>query len=158
MFCLRGNTIPKAIINMYVDDLLFLGETEQYDAVIEQLRQRYDITTTTEDDKVILWNGMEIQRLSDGRIKVTQVAKIREMAREYTHELAQIKGKAETPEFTEGDLFDPRDMIDQKSATRKQLDTLRLHQRMVGSAIYVMCCTRFDIAYALSKVVSCRPC
>ena len=37
----------------------------------------------------MVWNGLEIQRLSDDRIKVTQIAKIREMAREYRQQLAQ---------------------------------------------------------------------
>ena len=151
VFYLPGNMTLKAIINIYVDDLLFMGEPKQYDIVIEQLRRRYDITSTTGDDKVILWNGMEIRRPSRDEIKVTQVAKIREMAREYAHELAQIKGKAETPEFAEGDLFDPRDMIDLNQATKQQLTVLRKYQQMVGSAMYVMCCTRFDVAYALSK-------
>ena len=122
-----------------------------YNQVLKQLQSKYDITSTGKEDDLIVWNGLEIQRLSDGRIKVTQVAKIREMAREYARQLAQIKGKAITPEFSEGDLFDPRQVIDLKTADKRQLDTLHMYQRMVGSAMYVMCSTRFDIAYAMSK-------
>ncbi len=151
MFCLEGDDGPRAILNVYVDDLLYVGEPELYDAARQQLQQRYDITFTDKDEAIVLWNGLEIQRLSDGRIKVTQIAKIREMAREYRQQLAQIKGKATTPEFSEGDLFDPRDIIDLKTADKRQLETLHMYQRMVGSAMYVMCSTRFDIAYAMSK-------
>ena len=124
MFCLKGESGPRAILNVYVDDLLFLGEAELYDVVLKQLQERYDITSTGKEDDLIVWNGLEIQRLSDGRIKVTQVAKIREMAREYARQLAQIKGKAITPEFSEGDLFDPRLAIHLKTADKRQLDTL----------------------------------
>lgn len=151
VFYLPGNNGPMALLCIYVDDLLFLGEPKQYDTVIRQLREKYDITSTTTKDKIIVWNGYEIQRLSDRKIRVAQVAKVREMAREYATQLAEIKGKALTPEFTEGDFFDPNDMIDLKTATKPQLTILRKYQQMVGSAMYVACGTRFDIAYAMSK-------
>ena len=93
MFCLKGEGGPRAILNVYVDDLLFLGEAELYDVVLKQLQERYDITSTGKEDDLIVWNGLEIQRLSDGRIKVTQVAKIREMAREYARQLGRLKAK-----------------------------------------------------------------
>lgn len=112
-----------------------------------QLKQKYAITSTTNKDKIIVWNGFEIQRLSAVRIRVAQVAKIREMACEYATQLSTIKGKALTPECAEGDHFNPSDMIDLKIATKHQLAIVRQYQQMVGSAMYVACGTRFDIAY-----------
>ena len=45
VFCLKGEGGPRAILNVYVDDLLFLGEAALYDVVLKQLQERYDITS-----------------------------------------------------------------------------------------------------------------
>jgi len=50
---------------------------------------KYDITSTNKAEAIVLWNGIEIQRLSDGKIKMTQIGHIRAMAREYAQQLSE---------------------------------------------------------------------
>ena len=147
-----GNDKKSAVL-LYVDDFLFLGPESEFDRFMDEMSKRYDITASSKSQSTIkVWNGLEIQRHEDGKITVTQVAKIRNMAREYQAEIEELgKGKAVTPEFTAENLFNPNDMIDPKSISSKELRTLRRYQEMTGSAMYVTTYTRYDIAYAMSK-------
>ena len=143
----------KSAVLLYVDDFLFLGPESEFDRFMNEMSKRYDITASSKSQSTIkVWNGLEIQRHEDAKITVTQVAKIRNMAREYQAEIEELgKGKAVTPEFTTENLFDPNDMINPKSMSPKELRTLRRYQEMTGSAMYVATYTRYDIAYAMSK-------
>lgn len=146
---------PSEIIILYVDDFLFLGRRKSFDEFMTRMRRVYDITASDRDQKIKIWNGLEIARSDDGTISVTQVSKIRQMGRDFKAILDETasskKAKADHPEYVGENHFDPNDAIDVKTATPAQLDTLRTYQAMVGSAMYVATYTRFDICYALSK-------
>jgi len=152
---------PTEIIVIYVDDFLFLGSRSRFEDFMTSMKRYYSITASPQSEfEVHVWNGLEISKHNDGRISITQIAKVREMAREYQKTLDEIfpkKTKIDHPESKE-DLFDPRDAVDPKSMTKEEADTLRLYQSMTGSALYVASYTRFDIAYALSKAARLMHC
>jgi len=146
----------KGIVVMYVDDFLYLGSASAFNGFHKQISKDFDVTIGSTDQRdVKVWNGLEIRRLDDGRISVTQVSKIREMAREYKIVLDGLdngrKVKAISPEYSGENNFDPNDGIDPNNMTHEERETLRLYQSMVGSIMYVATYTRFDVAHALAK-------
>ena len=146
----------KGIVVMYVDDFLYLGSALAFNGFHKQISKDFDVTIGSTDQRdVKVWNGLEIRRLDDGRISVTQVSKIREMAREYKIVLDGLdngrKVKAISPEYSGENNFDPNDGIDPNNMTPEERETLRLYQSMVGSIMYVATYTRFDVAHALAK-------
>ena len=144
---------PSEVILLYVDDFLHLGPPQSFETFMREMKKNYDITATPSSQKTKIWNGLEITSRADGSIAVSQVAKIREMGREFKTILDQTLSSKnhKHPEYVGENLFDPNDSIDPKTANDKELETLRTYQSMVGSAMYVATYTRFDISYALSK-------
>ena len=142
------------LVLLYVDDFLFLGPRERHDVFLSAMQKKYDISSS-EPNRLTIWNGLEIIRNQDGTISVTQVAKAREMEREYAALLAEFKlnGKAKVlhPELVGEDLFHPSLAIDLDTATAAELETIKHYQSVVGSMMYLATCTRFDIAYSLGK-------
>ena len=146
----------KGIVVMYVDDFLYLGSASAFNGFHKQISKDFDVTIGSTDQRdVKIWNGLEIRRLDDGRICVTQVSKIREMAREYKTVLDGLdngrRTKAVSPEYSGENNFDPNDGVDPNNMTPEERETLRLYQSMVGSIMYVATYTRFDVAHALAK-------
>lgn len=117
------------------------------------MQKKYDISSS-EPNRLTIWDRLEIIRNQDGTISAMQVAKAREMEREYASLLAEYKlrGKAKVlhPELV-GDLFHPSLAIDLDTATAAELETIKHYQSVVGSMMYLATCTRFDIAYSLGK-------
>ena len=144
---------PSEIIILYVDDFLYLGR--KFAEFMQAMKRVYDISASDSKQKIKIWNGLEIARSNDGTITVSQVAKIRQMGRDFKaildNTVSSKNVSADHPEYVGANHFDPNDSIDVKTATRSQLDTLRTYQTMIGSAMYVATYTRFDICYALSK-------
>ena len=120
------------------------------------MRRHVDISEGTRNQRALkTWNGLELHKTSKHVIVVTQIAKIRAMAREFGTEIAmlesQSKRPAPTPEASEGDNLSPLDMIDPKTATPAGRRTIQRFQEMTGSLMYVATYTRFDIAFATNK-------
>lgn len=147
------NNIILSIVLAYVDDFLTLGPPSEQNFFISGMRSKYDIQQNV--GLIHVWNGIEIRRSPDGKkVFVSQIAKIRQMARTFKKQLDDLgpRGKAEDlPEFSSEDNFSPLDGIDPATASPTELETMRLYQSMVGSALYVSTFTRFDVAYAMSK-------
>ena len=147
---------PTEIILMYVDDFLFLGNEQSFDKFMTNMRRHVDISEGTRNQRALkTWNGLELHKTSKHVIIVTQIAKVRAMAREFGAEIAmlesQSKRPAPTPEFSEGDNLSPLDMIDPTTATPAERKTIQRFQEMTGSLMYVATYTRFDIAFATNK-------
>ena len=157
MFLWRNaNGTLRETILLYVDDFLFLGARSNFDAFMNSMSKHVEITAGTRDRNIIkVWNGLELCKRQDGKIAVTQVAKVRSIAREFSSEVSELEGKssakATSPEYSNENNFDPRDMVDPKNLTARERDTIRRYQEMIGSLMYVATYTRFDIAYAMNK-------
>ena len=112
-------------------------------------------------EPTVVWNGLEIERRGT-TIHVTQVSKVREMSREFAPLLVQfgLAGNAKTPqpEFTAEDLFNPAHAITVENATKEDLNTLHLYQRVVGAMTYIAVYTRFDISYAIGRAARLMHC
>ena len=102
---------------------------------------------------------MEIARSNNGTISVSQVAKIRQMGRDFKAILDKtVSSKnvtADHPEYVGENHFDPNDSIDVKTATRAQLATLRTYQAMVGSSMYVATYTSLISVTPFPRPVDC---
>jgi hypothetical protein len=144
------------LILLYVDDFLVLAPPDRYELFFKKMSSKYKITSSDLDQRTIkIWNGLEIRRHGDGKISVTQIAKIREMAREFEAEvraLGDSRYKCSTPEVQDGNQFHPKDMVeDPQNLKKDEAKTLRRFQQMAGSVNYVATYTRFDVAHAMSK-------
>ena len=148
------------LILVYVDDFLFLGTSTSYETFLKRMREEYELSTSP-SDKLVVWNGLEIERQGT-TIHVTQVSKVREMSREFAPLLVQfnLAGNPKTPhpEFTAEDLFNPAHAITPENATKEELNTLHLYQRVVGALMYIAVYTRFDISYAIGRAARLMHC
>jgi len=123
---------------------------------MENMNKRVEISTGPNDREVIkVWNSLESRRRQDGMIVVTQISKVRGIARDVKSEIEALErkssAKATSPEYSNENNFDPRDMVDPKTANAHEKRIIQRYQEMVGSPMYVATYTRFDIAYAMSK-------
>ena len=153
--CNADGSLRESIL-LYVDDFLFLGELQDFNAFMDSMSKHVEISAGPRSRDVIkIWNGLEIRRLQDGKIVVTQIAKIRGISRDFGAEIEELErrssAKATSPEYSNENNFDPRDMIDPKTADAREKRIVQKYQEMVGSLMYVTTYTRFDIAFAMSK-------
>lgn len=124
----------------YVDDCLIAGTGSHPDQVITQLASRFDLTDLGDPSVFV---GVQIQRdIKAGTISISQERMAHELVEKYG--LGECKPKA-TPLSVAVKLSkEDGDLLDAAAA--------REYRELVGSLLYLTCCTRPDLAQAVGAL------
>ena len=124
------------IVCLYVDDALIVGrDGKMITSTKNMLNSRFDMKDMGLDDVIL---GIKIKRTSNGLI-LSQ-----------SHYVDNILGKSDKDNF--GIAKTPIDVTLHLSKNKGESVSQVEYSRVIGSLMYLMNCTRPDIAYAFNKL------
>ena len=128
---------------LYVDDCLIAGNDQEFTSQFqEQYKQRFKITEPTTPASWFL--GLHIQKNSNGEYAINQNQYVKDKLAEFDSFVDAGKCSSVLPENFKQLLAD--------AETSDEIEKDFPYRNMVGSLMYAMTGTRFDIAFAISVV------
>ena len=137
LFTRRESDGSLTILVAYVDDCLIAGRGENPDVVIQQLKKVFNLTDLGSPNVFV---GLEIKRDSAaGTIRISQSR----MARDLVNKFGLGECKLKNTPLSVGTRLvrDEGEPLDQNHS--------RSYRELVGSLLYLACCTRCDIAHSV---------
>ncbi|CAE7429771.1 GIP [Symbiodinium necroappetens] len=136
----EGKRHMEGLIGIYVDDILFTGETEAVDGFVKAVQ---GIWTTSEPELVqpgasVRFCGFNLHALESGGFLLNQEDYIRDLLLRYPH----VVGTSEVPYLKD----------EEPSEESPNLQTLRQAQAYGGAFQWLSCRSRPDIAYATNRI------
>jgi hypothetical protein len=126
---------------LYVDDILLIGPSDGIENVKRMLKQLYKMKDL---GPASLFLGIEIERLPDGRIKLSQTR--------YIETLLERFGMTDCNRVRLPMKKDLQNSEDDHLPADEHKD----YQSIVGGGNWVACVARPDISYTLSRLSSCQ--
>ena len=137
-----------ALLVVYVDDLLVLGEKTALDAVIGTIRGLWETSPPEEvdDEAGVRFLGMELWRLKTGDWMATQ--------RGYTYDLLQRNLGKEEAGWPKKKVPVGREWFTGPEEEEKKIEDVREGQRIVGELMWLVTRCRMDLMFPVSLLAS----
>lgn len=138
----------EALVVVYIDDLLILGEEEARREVVEELRRIWETSSPEEvdDHQGCRFLGMELWRDQEGNWMATQ--------RGYTLDLLQRNLGGTPEEWKRKRTPMTKDWVESPEEEQKDPRDIKEAQRVVGELMWLMIRTRIDLLFVMATLAS----
>ena len=143
-FYLRSEGEMVGIVIIMIDDILCLSEESTWKQLFGYLKSKLQITG---GDVASVWNGYELEKQSDGSLRVSQTKQIVEMLKKL-----DLGGRecplSDTPEDAKSKNWTSKEFMDDSGLNGP---ITKLYQSVFGSLIYFSYKSRPDLAHTMSR-------